>query len=136
MTTYRSRIVVAVAAAALGGVACDEGLDPTDFEPVLEVRLSPADTTVEHPDSFRYRVQLFDDEGELIDDGLDRPRNFDATDQSVINVSDGGFVWTEAAGATIVTAAVGGATGEASLTVTDDLADPPMDPTPDPPEPM
>jgi len=97
--------------------ACGDKNDPTALARVNQVILSPADTTVEHPATFRYRVTLLDESGNPIDDGIDRPANFSAGNDAVINVTDGGFVTTETSGFTQVIAQVGGSTGTASLTV-------------------
>ena len=107
-------------AAAAGLAACDGGTDPTDLARVNEIVISPEDTTVEHPDSFRYRIQLLDADGEAIDDGVNRPMKFTPSDHSVVNVTTLGYVRTEQEGTTNITVQVGGTTEHASLVVTDD----------------
>lgn len=118
------------------GAACDEGTDPTDLARVNEIVLSPEDTTVEHPDSFRYRVRLLDQDGAEIDDGVNRPMEFTAGSQAVVNVTSLGFVRTEEEGVTSITVEVGGASADATLTVTDDEVNPPAPADARPPSPM
>lgn len=110
---------ILLVASLLLAAGCDNGNDPTALARVHQVILGPADTTVEHPASFRYRITLLDEDGDVIDDGVDRPAEFTASNQSVLNVFDGGFVETEAAGTSLITARVGGSTGMASVAVTD-----------------
>ena len=113
----RITAVAAVALLMLTNAACGDKNDPTALARVNQVILSPADTTVEHPATFRYRVTLLDESGDPIDDGIDRPANFSAGNNAVINVTDGGFVTTENSGNTEVIAQIGGTTGTASLTI-------------------
>lgn len=96
--------------------ACNDN-DPTALARVDRVVLSPADTIVEHPDSFRYRVQLLDASGDVIEDT--RPMTFQATNQAVVDVTSGGYVRTQSAGSTLIRATVGGTTGTAALFVSD-----------------
>jgi hypothetical protein len=109
--------ITTVGAFVFASAACGDKNDPTALARVGQVILSPADTTVEHPATFRYRVTLLDDAGDPIDDGIDRPMDFTAENDAVINVTDGGFVTTETAGVTEVRARVGGTLGTAELTV-------------------
>ena len=113
--------IAAVSLLLVASSACGDKNDPTALARVGDVILSPADTTVEHPATFRYRVTLLDEGGDPIDDGIDRPVNFSAVNNAVINVTDGGFVTTETPGVTQVTAQVGGTTGTAELVVMNSL---------------
>lgn len=101
-----------IAAAALA-VGCDS--DPTSFARVEQVRLSPEDTTVEHPDSFRYRVELLDANGDPILDS--RPMTFTPSDLDVATVSSSGWMRTRGPGVVQIVAKVGGPVARATLHV-------------------
>lgn len=112
-----------LAASLLLAAGCGDDNDPTAFARVDQVILEPADTAVEHPATFRYRITLLDEDGDVIDD-VDRPAEFTASNQATVNVSDFGIVETEAAGSTVITARIGGSTGTATVLVTDPASTP------------